>query len=159
MQLKAAFIFGAQGGNAVLLARNKDGAWGYPAFYTMGTGSVGFQIGFQDSEAIVAVMTERGLHALVDTQVKFGADVSAAAGPVGQGVQGDATIGGADVVTFMRNKGLFLGGALDGAVVVKRQDFNADIYGPAAYPDGIIFEGKFANPVADRLRAALQAIH
>ena len=32
---KAAFIVGAEGGNGILLARDKDGTWSDPAFYTI----------------------------------------------------------------------------------------------------------------------------
>ncbi len=40
--LKAAFIFGASGGNAVLLIRDKQtGEWSEPAFYTIGGASFG----------------------------------------------------------------------------------------------------------------------
>jgi lipid-binding SYLF domain-containing protein len=158
-QLKAAFVIGAQGGSGVLLAKDDNGVWGYPAFFTVGTGSVGFQIGFQDSEAVLAVMTERAVSAIVFNKVKLGFDLSAAAGPVGEGVQGDTTTAaGADVVTFARNQGLFLGGSLDGAVIYKRDDFNSELYGASATPRGIIFERHFANPAADRLRAALQLL-
>jgi lipid-binding SYLF domain-containing protein len=156
-QLKAAFVIGAQGGSGVLLAKDDNGVWGYPAFFTVGTGSVGFQIGFQDSEAVLAIMTERAVSAIVFNKVKLGFDLSAAAGPVGEGVQGDTTTAvGADVVTFARNQGLFLGGSLDGAVIYKRDDFNSELYGANATPRGIIFERHFANPAADRLREALQ---
>src|SRR5579875_1654409 len=56
-ELKGAFIVGA-GGSGVLVAKDENGAWGYPAFYTVGSGSLGFQIGFQNSEAVFVIMTE-----------------------------------------------------------------------------------------------------
>ncbi len=156
-QLKAAFVIGGQGGSGVLLAKDANGVWGYPAFFTLSTGSIGLQIGVQDSEAVLAIMSERGLSAVVFNQVKLGYDLSAAAGPVGQGMQGDTTTaGGADVVTYARNQGLFLGGSLDGAVIVTRDDLDSQLYGPDATPRSIIFERRFANPAADKLREALQ---
>ena len=47
---KAGFFFGGEGGNCVLLARAGNGTWSYPAFYTIGSGSFGFQFGIEDNE-------------------------------------------------------------------------------------------------------------
>jgi lipid-binding SYLF domain-containing protein len=44
--LKAGFVLGGSGGSGVLLARDAaSGAWTGPAFYTMGSASIGFQAG------------------------------------------------------------------------------------------------------------------
>src|SRR6476660_3569796 len=58
---KAGFCFGGEGGACVLLARAGNGTWSYPAFYGMGSGSFGFQIGIQDAQFIMMIMTEKGL--------------------------------------------------------------------------------------------------
>ena len=44
----------------------------------MGSGSFGFQIGIQDSQFVMMIMTEKGLRAMLDSQFKFGADASLA---------------------------------------------------------------------------------
>jgi lipid-binding SYLF domain-containing protein len=157
-QLKAAFIVGAQGGSGVLIARDLNGAWGYPAFYTIGSGSLGLQIGFQNSEAVLEIMTDKGLNAVINNQVKLGVDASVAVGPVGEGISGSTTTAaGADIVTFSRTEGLFAGGSLDGAVIVKRDDWNTVFYGKGATPRAIVYDKTFSNPKADALREALQA--
>ena len=58
---KAGFIFGGEGGACVLLARAGNGTWSYPAFYGMGSGSFGLQIGIEDSQLLMLIMTEKGL--------------------------------------------------------------------------------------------------
>jgi len=157
-QLKGAFIVGAQGGSGVLIAKDQNGAWGYPAFYTVGAGSLGFQIGFQNSSAVLVILTERGLDAVIDNQVKLGVDVSVAIGPVGQGLSGaTTTAAGADIVAFARTEGLFAGGSLEGSLIVKRDDWNADFYGQGLTPRDIVLGNKYSNPKADALRQALQA--
>ncbi len=157
-QLKGAFIVGAQGGSGVLIAKDQNGAWGYPAFYTVGAGSLGFQIGFQNSSAVLVILTERGLDAVIDNQVKLGVDVSVAIGPVGQGLSGaTTTAAGADIVAFARTEGLFAGGSLEGSLIVKRDDWNADFYGQGLIPRDIVLGNKYSNPKADALRQALQA--
>lgn len=157
-QLKGAFIVGAQGGSGVLIAKDQNGAWGYPAFYTVGAGSLGFQIGFQNSSAVLVILTERGLDAVIDNQVKLGVNVSVAIGPVGQGLSGaTTTAAGADIVAFARTEGLFAGGSLEGSLIVKRDDWNADFYGQGLIPRDIVLGNKYSNPKADALRQALQA--
>ena len=42
---RAGFVFGGSGGEALVLARNDTGRWVGPAFYNMGAGSVGLQVG------------------------------------------------------------------------------------------------------------------
>jgi lipid-binding SYLF domain-containing protein len=58
-------------------------------------------------------MSQKGIDALLSSKVQFGGDVSIAAGPVGQGVQG----ANADVLGFVRAKGAFAGLSLDSAYV------------------------------------------
>jgi lipid-binding SYLF domain-containing protein len=112
--VKAGFIFGGSGGRGVLVARGDEGEdWSPPVFYTMGSGSVGLQIGAEVSEVVLLVMSQKGIDALLSSKVQFGGDVSIAAGPVGQGVQGAS----ADVLGFARAKGAFAGLSLDSAYV------------------------------------------
>src|SRR5438309_4177041 len=85
---KAGFIVGGSGGRAVVVARDpKSGKWVGPAFYTLVTGSVGFQAGVSVSEMVTLVMTEKGLNTLLSDSFKMGGDVAVAAGPVGAGAQ------------------------------------------------------------------------
>jgi lipid-binding SYLF domain-containing protein len=156
--LKGAFIFGAEGGTGVLLARTESGGWSYPAFYTMGGASVGFQVGAQASEVILLIMNEGALSAVMRNQIKLGGDVSAAIGPVGAGVEGSTTTNlNADIVAFSSTAGLFGGISLEGSVINGREPLNEAYYGSGATARAILVEGKFVNPGADALRAALAA--
>jgi lipid-binding SYLF domain-containing protein len=123
--VKAGFIFGGSGGRAVLVAR--DGrAWVGPAFYDLATASVGFQAGVEVSEAVILVMTEKGLNSLLSTSFKIGGDASIAAGPVGAGAKADVT---ADLIAFTRAKGVYGGVNLDGTVVHANTGWNDAYYG------------------------------
>lgn len=154
--LKGAFLVGGEGGSGVLLSRNQNGIWSYPAFYTMGTLSIGLQIGGQESEAILLIMTDEALEAVLNDQVKLGVDASIAAGPVGVGVGGATTTNvDADIIAYSTNRGLFFGGSFEGAVIARRNDWNHAFYGEGATPRGIVVEQKFENPRADTLRQAL----
>lgn len=153
---RAGFIFGGQGGDCVLVARDGGGSWSSPAFYTMGSGSVGFQIGVQDAQVMMIVLTERGLNAIMDSQFKFGADASIAVATVGAGVSGSTTTAiGADIVTFARNRGLFAGLSLEGSVLSFRHAENRNYYGRDVSARGIVVNMEVHNPGADPLRAVL----
>jgi SH3 domain-containing YSC84-like protein 1 len=103
--IRAAFIVGGSGGSGVLVARDeKAGQWRGPAFYTLGGASFGFQAGADAAEVIILAMTERGVTKLLSPQVKLGADISVAAGPVGGGAAA-ATAGlSADLISYSMAK-------------------------------------------------------
>lgn len=157
--IKGAFLVGGEGGSGVLLTRDPQGNWSHPAFYTMGALSFGLQIGGQASEAVVIIMTDRALQAIIDNQVKLGGDISAAAGPVGVGVgAGTTTNLGADVYTYSTAQGLFAGASLEGAVVARREDWNKAFYGPDATVRGIVIQRRYGDRRADALRETLARI-
>jgi lipid-binding SYLF domain-containing protein len=154
--VKAGFILGGQGGSGVLLARNAQGHWSSPAFYTLGSASIGLQIGAEVSEIVLLVMNNRALDKLLANRVTLGGDVSIAAGPVGGTLEaGTTTNAGADIYSFARNKGLFGGLTLEGGLLVPSQDSNKAYYGAGATTRGIVIDQTFANPGADQLRGSL----
>src|SRR5690348_2922811 len=77
--VKGGFIFGAQGGTGVLLSRDpKTGTWSYPAFYAMGAGSFGLQIGLEVSKIMLIIMNDRALNAVMAAEFKIGAEAGIA---------------------------------------------------------------------------------
>jgi SH3 domain-containing YSC84-like protein 1 len=150
--LRGAFIVGASGGSGVLVARDaKSGQWRGPAFQTLGGASFGFQAGADAAEVIILAMTERGVTKLLSPQVKLGADISVAAGPVGAGAAA-ATAGlSADLVSYSVAKGLYGGFSVDGAVVGVRTALNQAYFGKAVTPADILIKGSVKNPHAAAL--------
>ncbi len=152
--LKGAFLVGGAGGSGVLLARDiKTGQWSYPAFYTLGSLSIGLQAGAESSEIILMVMTERGMESMLTSSFKLGADVTLAAGPVGVGAKAKT----ADIISYARAKGVFAGVSLDGAVVKTRDGLNGAYYGRKVSPTDILIRRDAVNGHADKLRAAVKA--
>jgi SH3 domain-containing YSC84-like protein 1 len=148
---KGGFIFAGSGGVGVLLTKDAKGRWSQPAFYKLGSVSVGFQIGGSQSEIVLFIQSQKGVDSFLSSSFKFGADASVAAGPVGQGAQ-TAT---ADVLSFARSKGAFVGAALDGTVVKPAEDLNEGFYGKAVSPVDILVRGSVKNSKADALRSAV----
>jgi lipid-binding SYLF domain-containing protein len=152
---KAGFILGGQGGSCVLTANNGSG-WSNPAFYGLGSGSIGLQIGVQDAQIVFLVLTDKGLAALMDSQFKIGADASVAVATVGAGVSGATTAAlRADIVAFAQTRGLFAGVAIDGSLLSQRSEWNHAYYGQTLAPQQIVLEHQGNNPGADPLRETL----
>jgi len=153
---KAGFILGGQGGNCVLLGRPQGTQWSSPAFYGMGSGSIGLQIGVQDAEILFIVLTEKGLQALLDSQFKIGADASIAVATIGAGVGGSTTAAlRADIVAIAQARGLFAGISLDGSLISSKSDWNQSFYGKPLAAQQIVIGGEGNNPGADPLREML----
>jgi len=151
--VKAGFIFGGAGGRALLVAKDaKSGKWVGPAFYTMATGSVGFQAGVAVSENVTLVMTDKGMNSLLSTSFKMGGDASVAAGPVGAGAKSDVV---ADLITFSRSKGVYGGLNLDGTVVKTSDDWNSSYYGKKVLPPDILVRMDVHAQGAEKLLAAV----
>jgi lipid-binding SYLF domain-containing protein len=136
---KGAFIFGIEGGNGVVLARDEKGAWSEPVFYETSAASFGLQAGAQSSEAVVLIMTPKGVDSLLANKVKLGADGSVAIGPKGMGADTNLK---ADFVTFTRAKGMYAGVSFDGASIRTRDDLNAAYYGGDVRPADVIIAHK-----------------
>ncbi len=151
---RGGFIFGASGGNAVMIARNDDGSWSEPTFFTIGSVSFGFQIGLERSEVILAVMTQRGMEQLLSTSVKLGADLTLAAGPLGGGAKAQTV----DVLAFSRSRGLYGGVSLEGALLKARHSWNREYYAADVSPADIIYRQKVARPNSAVLQNAVWAL-
>ena len=148
--VKAGFIFGGSGGRALLVAR-EGRVWTGPAFYDLATASVGFQAGVEVSEAIIVVMTEKGLNSLLSTSFKIGGDASIAAGPVGAGAKSTVT---ADLISFTRAKGVYGGLNLDGTVVHSNVAWNDAYYGRSSVlPPDILIRRAVQSPKSAALLA------
>ena len=153
---KAGFFIGGEGGNCVMLARAGNGTWSYPAFYTIGSGSFGFQFGIQDSQLFMLIMTQKGLNAVLDSQIKLGANASIAIATLGAGVQGSTTTAvGADIVAFSASRGLFGGIALEGSVMSTQTEWNQSYYGHPFAARQLVMQMEGTNPGADPLRDVL----
>ncbi|MDX9689190.1 MAG: hypothetical protein EOM37_07310 [Proteobacteria bacterium] len=127
--LRAAFFVGGYGGNAVLVVRNQNNQWSNPAFYTLGGLSFGLQFGGNSSEIVIAIMTEKGLNAIMDRKVTLGGDAGVAVGELGRGVRAATGIGyKSDMYAFARSEGLYVGVSLEGSVIAPRHTWNQAFY-------------------------------
>jgi SH3 domain-containing YSC84-like protein 1 len=130
--IKAAFVIGGRGGQGVISRRVKGG-WSAPAFFNLGGGSFGPQIGAQKTDYILLIMNESGLNGLLKDKFELGGEASIAAGPVGREAAASTNPRlDAGILSYSRSKGAFIGAALKGAVITPDNDLNEAIYGKKA---------------------------
>ncbi len=161
--VKGGFVFAAEGGDGVLLAKDAAGRWGSPAFYFLAAGSLGFQAGAQVSDIVLLIFNENAVKSIIEHQGKLGADLGLTVGTVGMGVEAATTANvGADILAFSQGVGMYAGGSLEAAALIKRNDLNEAFYGHALSPSNIVYAGPAPKTptqkaLTNALRAALNA--
>ncbi len=154
--VQGGFIIGAAGGRGTLLARSAPGDWSYPAFYGMGSGSLGLQVGGKVSEIVFIILTDKGFRAILDSKFKFGAEAGVTMVAVGVGMEGASTAaGGADIVAYSNSSGIFAGASIEGSYLDADNDWNALYYGQGATTRAIVIDRRYTNPGAEPLRQFL----
>lgn len=126
--VNAAFIIGGRGGVGVISRRTATG-WSAPAFFKIGGGSFGAQIGGQKIDYVMLIMNDGGLKGLLEDKFELGGEVRVAAGPVGRSASATTNpTFDAGILSYSRTKGLFAGIALKGAVITPDNDRNQAVY-------------------------------
>jgi lipid-binding SYLF domain-containing protein len=146
--LKGGVGVGGERGHGVLSVRDKkNGGWSSPAFLTITGGSIGVQLGLQAVDLVLIINDQKGLEQLVKNQFKLGADVGAAAGPVGREAAASTDIQmRAQMFSYSRSRGLFAGVTLNGATIRQDRDANERFYGTAFRTGQIVFDGLGGSP-------------
>jgi SH3 domain-containing YSC84-like protein 1 len=155
--LKGGFIVGGEGGEGVLMVRGPNG-WSDPAFYVIGAASFGLQIGLEQSEMILLIMTKKGLDGVLQDQFKIGAQAGISVATLGAGVEG--AIGGAsapDIVVWSSSTGLYGGLTVDGSIIRAEPNQDSAYYGRTVTSRDVLF-GKVSSPRAAELRQEINAI-
>ena len=148
--LKAGFVVGGQGGRGVASCRTVNG-WSAPAYFTLGGGSFGLQIGAESTDFVMLFMNKDGLNSLLSNEFTLGGDASVAAGPVGRqaGAATDLKLN-AQILSYSRSKGLFAGLELKGVVIKADKDDMRDVYGAGVTAKEVLKDNKVTAPIGVR---------
>jgi SH3 domain-containing YSC84-like protein 1 len=131
---------------------NFTGPWSPPALYALEGGSLGFQIGGQETDFVLLIMNPRGASSLLRSKVKIGADASAAAGPKGRNATADTDVAlRAEILTYSRSRGLFAGISLAGSTLRQDNTANLRIYKKDVSARDIVRKGVVKTPQAGQL--------
>src|SRR5579872_6821459 len=126
--IKGAFVVGGEHGDGVATCRTSNGNWSSPAPFAVSGVSWGPQIGGKSTDLMMFIMNDEGMNGLMRGHIKLGADVSAAAGPVGRTASAEAGYK-AGVLTYSSSKGAFIGASLNGAELNQDHKLTEQLFG------------------------------
>lgn len=130
--VKGGFIFGAEGGDGVLLKREGHG-WSAPRFYGMGSASFGLQAGLEQAELVFIINSKRALRGIEKGEVKLGAGAGLTVVTLSGGAEGATTAHGGDLVVWASGTGAYAGLTFNGTVIKQDKEMNeVPATGPAA---------------------------
>jgi lipid-binding SYLF domain-containing protein len=129
--VKGGFIFGAEGGDGVLLHRTGHG-WSEPRFYGMGSASFGLQAGLEQAELVFIINSKRALRGIEKGEVKLGAAAGLTVVTLSGGAEGATTAHGGDIVVWTSATGAYGGLTFNGSVIKQDKDMNEVPAGPGA---------------------------
>lgn len=157
--LKFAIGFGGSYGRGAMVCRSGEhftGPWGAPSMAALEGGSFGLQLGGQATDFVLLIMNPRGAKAILDSKVKLGADMAAAAGPKGRDAAAstDATMR-AEILSYSRSRGLFAGISLEGSTLRPDNDANEKIYGKKVTATQIVRDGAVPVPSSGQKMVSL----
>lgn len=155
--IKGGFIFGAEGGDGVLLQRLGRG-WSAPAFYTIGSASFGLQIGLQEARFVMFIMNERALRAIEQSKFTFGGAAGLTVITLGANARAATSTNlTGDIIVWASTKGAYGGLTLEGSVLAPKNDANAQFYG-RPYGSWQIVNMPSRNPATLPLQRDLAAL-
>src|SRR5271156_1239066 len=147
--VKFAFIFGGNYGRGLVTCRTDHG-WSAPMFLAVNGGSVGYQIGGSSTDLVLLFMNDHALHSLLSDKFALGGDASVAAGPVGRTAAAGTDLKlNAEILSYSRSKGVFIGVSLDGAVMQADESGDKAMYGGDVNRHDIL-DGTVAVPESAR---------
>ena len=154
--LRGGFIFGAEGGNGVLLSRT-NGTWSGPAFYTLASASFGLQAGLEQAEIVMLIMSDRALEAVTRSQFTLGAGAGLTVASLSAGAEAATAPNlSGDIIIWTSGRGLYGGLTLEGSVINPREEWNEAFYGrPVTVAD--IIANRVSSP-AHPIRQQLAAL-
>ncbi len=138
---KFAVGVGGSGGRGPMTCRDKNftgNKWSAPAMFTIGGASAGVQFGGSSTDFVLLIIAPAAVNKVLDGKTKVGSDLTAAAGP--SGTTSSGAVGGADILTYGRAKGLFAGISLNGASLEPDAAANQRIYDKAVSAREIVVD-------------------
>lgn len=152
---KVGFIVGGRYGRGLASCRADDG-WSRPSYLSLGGGSIGLQIGGQSTDFVIVFVNRRAAEGLSEDDFALGADAAVAAGPVGRNAAAGTNYTlDAEIYSYSRSRGLFVGVSLEGAKVSPDQDANWAVYGERVLAEELLFgsTGEIPEAARDFVRA------
>jgi SH3 domain-containing YSC84-like protein 1 len=151
--VRGAFIVGAQGGDGVLISR-QDGQWSDPAFFTLGSISVGAQGGGEVGPVAMILMSEEAMRRFGESD-DFTLSAEAGLTIIDYSASAQADLQETDVVMWSDKQGAFVGASISASDIGIDEEANHAYYNDRATPETIL-SGNVQNQQNDVLQQALR---
>jgi lipid-binding SYLF domain-containing protein len=156
--IKFAIGIGGSYGRGVMTCRGGKtfhGPWSAPTMMALEGGSFGLQLGGQATDFVLLLMSPKSASSILESKVKLGGDVSAAAGPVGRNLSAETDVTmRAEILSYSRARGLFAGISLAGSTLRPDNDANKKLYGKEVSAKAIVFSRAVPAPKSAHLLLA-----
>lgn len=137
--IEISMFLGGKTGNGVMVVRKSDGTWSYPFFVHLGGAGFGLQLGVEKKDVLMVFQTKDSVKKMMDNKMTLGVDASVAVGPASESVgKGTEVNFAAEIYTYTKTEGLFVGFSLDGSVLNHDYDQNIELYGNNIMPEQIV---------------------
>ncbi len=151
--VKGAFVVGGEGAQGVLLKHDADGSWSDPAFLTLGSISIGAQVGGKAGPAAMLLMTDKALDDFTQAN-NFSLNANAGLTIIGYSAQGQAPVGKGDIVIWSDQSGAFAGATLSSADLTQNTAEDHAYYGKQVDAQQIL-AGNVSKSGVDKLKNSL----
>jgi len=157
---KAGFVFAYQGGGGLAMVKNpKTKLWSPVAFMSANEGSLGFQIGGEQTFFAILLMDTNATRILTEPTFELGGEARGTAGDQTGAAEGVVPSGQPPVLVFSDRKGLYGGASLKAGAISPDERANITYYGQAATVADILFGDKVKpSEAAQELAAKLNEL-
>ena len=154
---RAAFVVGGSGGAGVLLAKRDDGVWGDPAFYNIGSLSVGAQAGVEGGPITLVLNNDKALNKFMQKN-NFSISADTGLTVINWAKVAQDSVGTGDVVAWAGTKGLFGNVITLGINDIRFNQSTTNAYYHQTVDASDVIKGKVKNAQAATLREELARI-
>ena len=106
----------------------------------MSGGTIGLQVGFESTDIVLLIVSERSARSLLKSKFTLGADAKVSAGPADAGASGTTDLRlDAEIYSYANATGFFAGASIGGAQLKINRKDTSRYYDERPVPEDLLF--------------------